>query len=121
MDDLPEAWDQKMQAYLNLSTADNYKNGVMQDVHWPAGIFGYFPDYTLGSLIAAQLFATLKKTYPTLPQEIKQGDFSTLFTWLNQHIHQRASSVDVTSLLKEATGSPLDPSFYLAHIDQRYL
>jgi carboxypeptidase Taq len=121
LDDLPEAWDQKMQQYLNLSTAGNYTNGVMQDVHWPAGIFGYFPNYTLGSLIAAQLFASVKKAHPNLPHEIKQGDFTTLFAWLNQHVHSRASSVDVTTLIKEATGSPLDPAFYLEHIDQRYL
>lgn len=121
LDDLPEAWDQKMRSYLNLSTENDYRNGVMQDVHWPAGIFGYFPAYTLGSLIAAQLFATVKKVVPALPEQLKQGDFSTLFSWLNQHIHQRASSVDVTTLLKDATGSELNPSFYLAHIDQRYL
>lgn len=120
IDDLPAAWDQKMQQYFQLSTATDYRNGVMQDVHWPAGIFGYFPAYTLGSLIAAQLFTTVQKAQPNLLDHIKQGDFSTLFTWLQQHIHQRASSVDVTTLLKDATGSPLDPSFYLKHIDQRY-
>jgi carboxypeptidase Taq len=120
IDDLPEAWDQKMQEYFNLSTQGDFKNGLMQDVHWPAGVFGYFPAYTLGSLIAAQLFDTMKKTYPTLLQEIKQGDFTTLFSWLNEHIHQRASSVDVNALIQDASGSPLDPRFYLSHIDQRF-
>lgn len=55
-----------MQKYLGLSTLGDDKNGVMQDVHWPSGIFGYFPAYTLGALIAAQLFAALKNQFPTL-------------------------------------------------------
>lgn len=121
LDDLPDAWNEKMQTYLNVSTIDNYKDGLMQDVHWPAGIFGYFPAYTLGSLIAAQLFTAMKKANPTLTQEIQQGDFTTLFSWLGEHIHQRASSVDISTLLTDATGSPLDPTYYLSHIDQRYL
>ncbi len=120
IDDLPDAWDQKMRDYFDLSTKGDYSNGVMQDVHWPAGIFGYFPAYTLGNLIAAQLFSTANENHPDLPDRIKQGDFSALFAWLNQHIHQRGSSVDVTTLLTEATGSALDPKFYLRHIAHRY-
>ncbi|MBX9587531.1 MAG: carboxypeptidase M32 [Gammaproteobacteria bacterium] len=121
LEDLPDAWNEKMQTYFHLSTVDNYRNGVMQDVHWPVGLFGYFPAYTLGSLIAAQLFSTVTKAHPELFSEIKHGNFSTLFKWLNTHIHSRASSVDVTTLIKDATGSDLDPNYYLAHIDERYL
>jgi len=118
--DLPEAWDQKMRTYLDLSTGANYQNGVMQDVHWPAGIFGYFPAYTLGSLIAAQLFAAATKAHPQIENQLKQGDFTTLFSWLNKHVHSRASSVSPTTLIQDATGGPLDSSYYLKHISERY-
>nr|MDQ2994138.1 carboxypeptidase M32 [Pseudomonadota bacterium] len=116
--DLPDAWNQKMQQYLGLSTVNNYKDGVMQDVHWPAGLFGYFPSYTLGSLIAAQLFAAALKQHPTIETQLSQGDFTTLFSWLNQHVHSRGSSVSPATLLQDATGSALDPSFYLKHISR---
>jgi carboxypeptidase Taq len=77
--DLPEAWHQKMQDYFGLSTAGNYKNGVMQDVHWPAGLIGYFPTYTLGALMAAQLFAAAKASQPDLMKQLANGDFYGAF------------------------------------------
>ncbi len=119
--DLPEAWNQAMLNFFDLSTEDNYKDGVMQDVHWAAGLFGYFPSYTLGSLTAAQLFTAAKKEQPEIISQLHQGNFSTLFAWLNQHVHQRASSVSYDTLLKDATGTTLNPQFFIDHIDQRYL
>lgn len=119
--DLPDAWDAGMTKYLGLSTKDNYKNGVMQDVHWPSGFFGYFPAYSLGSLIAAQLFAAAKKTHPKLLQQISKGVFSTLLNWLNKNIHSRASSVNTQQLLSDATGETLNPSFFMTHLRDRYL
>ena len=62
--DIPEAWDAKMTHYLNLSTRDNMRDGPMQDVHWPAGAFGYFPSYTLGALMAAQQWAAITREHP---------------------------------------------------------
>ena len=73
--DLPDAWDAGMKQYLGLSTKDNYRDGVMQDVHWPSGAFGYFPAYTLGSLIAAQLFNAAKKARPDILDQISTGNF----------------------------------------------
>lgn len=119
--DLPEAWDAKMQQYLGLSTKGNDKNGVMQDVHWPSGTFGYFPAYTLGSLIAAQCFAQAKQAHPKLLSNIKQGHFHPLFDWLNKHIHSQASLLDFDTLLIKATGEMLNPQYFLTHIQQRYL
>lgn len=60
VDDIPALWDEKMQAWLGLSTKDNYRNGCMQDIHWTDGGFGYFPSYTLGAMYAAQLFHAAK-------------------------------------------------------------
>lgn len=119
--DLPDAWHEGMQQYLGLSTKGDYRNGVMQDVHWPSGAFGYFPAYTLGSLIAAQLFARAKADHPDIPAAIAKGDFTALFHWLSNNIHSRACLVDVNALLKDATGETLNPEFFLQHVQQRYL
>lgn len=120
INDLPDVWNEKMTEYLGLSTKDNYQDGVMQDVHWPSGAFGYFPAYTLGSLIAAQLFAKAIKAHPNIKTDISNGQFSDLTSWLHQHIHQKGSSVDFETLLKEATGEALNPEYFLQHVKRRY-
>ncbi|HHT0592207.1 TPA: carboxypeptidase M32 [Legionella anisa] len=119
--DLPEIWDSYMQKYLGLSTKGDDKNGVMQDVHWPAGIFGYFPAYTFGALIAAQLFSAVKKSIPDIKERLKQGDFKPLLHWLRENIHQKGRLLTYPELLHEATGETLNPDYYFAHIKERYL
>jgi carboxypeptidase Taq len=119
--DLPEAWDAAMQSSLQLSTKNNYKNGVMQDVHWPAGMFGYFPAYTLGSATAAQLFASAKKQHPEIPTQLSQGNFTGLFDWLGKNVHQRASSMTYSQLMQDATGETLTSKYFIAHVKNRYL
>lgn len=119
--DLPAIWDSKMKTYLGLSTHKNDKDGVMQDVHWPAGLFGYFPAYTLGSLAAAQLFAAAKKAQPHIKQRLAHGDFSHLYDWLIPHFQGRAACVDFHTLMKEATGEALKPDYFLKHVEERYL
>ncbi|WP_367607803.1 carboxypeptidase M32 [Legionella sp. W05-934-2] len=120
IDDLPSIWHEKMQQYLGLSTQGNYQNGVMQDVHWPCGLFGYFPAYTLGALIAAQLYSAALKQQPSIPSAISEGNFVPLMTWLRKHIHSKACSEDFQTLLKEATGEGLNPHHYITHIKKRY-
>jgi carboxypeptidase Taq len=121
IDDLPEVWDVSMQKYLGLSTKGDYKNGVMQDVHWPSGSFGYFPAYTFGAMIAAQLFAAMKKTIPEVKEQIKRGEFKTLVQWLRENIHQKGRLMHYQELIRQATGEELNPEYYLAHIKTRYL
>ena len=82
-DDIPALWDEKMQAYLGIDTRGNYKNGCLQDMHWSDGTFGYFPSYTLGAMYAAQYFASMRRVYPQLDDEIAAGNFSHVFAWLN--------------------------------------
>ncbi|WP_454785948.1 carboxypeptidase M32 [Legionella sp. WA2024007413] len=119
--DLPEVWDTSMQRYLGLSTKGDDKNGVMQDVHWPSGIFGYFPAYTFGALIAAQLFSAVKKSIPDLKDQLQQGNFKSLLAWLREHIHQKGRLLTFPELLRQATGETLNPDYYFAHIKERYL
>lgn len=119
--DLPEIWDQKMQQYLGLSTKNNYKDGVMQDVHWPSGIFGYFPAYSLGALVAAQLFNKAKKSHPNILTNLVHGDFTVLINWLREKIHKNASKLTFHSLIQNATGEELNPDYFIKHLEERYI
>jgi carboxypeptidase Taq len=118
--DIPEAWDDKMKQYLNLSTRDNMKDGPMQDVHWPSGAFGYFPSYTLGALMAAQQWAAIKRERPQVNDDIARGDFAFTSDWRRKHIWQKASTASTPELLKAATGEALNAKYFIAHLEQRY-
>ncbi|WP_428268306.1 carboxypeptidase M32 [Haliangium sp.] len=119
--DLPGRWDQDMQRLLALDTSDNYRDGVMQDVHWPAGLFGYFPSYTLGAIIAAQLFAAMKRALPDIDDQLTRGDFTAIGAWLSDQVWSQASRHDLNDLLVQATGEPLTVGPYRAHLEARYL
>lgn len=119
--DIPEIWDARMQALLGLSTAGNDKNGCMQDVHWPAGLFGYFPSYTLGALTAAQLFAAARAALPNLGEEIARGEFGNLNGWLRKNVWSRGALVSGEEILRQATGQPLSTQAFKQHLQRRYL
>ncbi|HHS82826.1 MAG TPA: carboxypeptidase M32, partial [Devosia sp.] len=89
--DLPEAWNAKMEEYLGLNTLDKVADGPMQDVHWPAGLFGYFPSYTLGALMAAQQWHAMERKIPDATDRISRGDFATINDWRRENIWSRAS------------------------------
>ncbi len=119
--DIPELWNTRMQDLLGLSTKDNYKDGCMQDVHWPAGLFGYFPSYTLGALTAAQLFAAARRALPNLTDEISQGQFGNLNNWLGEHVWSQASLATGDEILRAATGKSLSTDDFKQHLQRRYL
>lgn len=119
--DLPEAWNDAMQRYLGRSTDGDYANGCMQDVHWFAGLFGYFPTYTLGALTAAQWFATARDSDPEIMSGIQRGDLAPLLRWLRQHIHGQGRKLVMQPLLREVTGSELDAGYFQRHLSERYL
>ncbi|MFK5986921.1 MAG: carboxypeptidase M32, partial [Pseudomonadota bacterium] len=105
--DLPEIWDQKMQQYLGLSTAGNYKDGCMQDIHWTDGSLGYFPTYTLGAMNAAQLYFAANKTIKNLSQQISKGEFKALNQWQKEKIWSQGSYYEIDNLMIHATGEKL--------------
>jgi carboxypeptidase Taq len=119
--DIPEKWDTGMQRLLGLSTGGNFKNGCMQDVHWPAGLFGYFPTYTLGALTAAQLFEAARGAQPGLGAAIAAGDLSALDTWLDEKVWSRGSLLETPELVHSATGAPLGTAAFQRHLRRRYL
>ncbi len=121
VDDIPALWNEKMQAWLGLSTIGNYRNGCMQDIHWTDGGFGYFPSYTLGAMYAAQLFSAANRALPDLNQSIAQGEFGALFEWLRQNIWQHGSRFTTEQLITQATGEPLSSRYFRSHLEARYL
>lgn len=120
LSELPGVWNEKMQAYLGLKTLGDDKDGCMQDVHWPSGAWGYFPAYTFGAVIAAQLFATIGKLRPKLRGEISHGDFSGMQNWLRENIWQQGSRLDTLQLVEQASG-PLAADSFRQHLEGRYL
>jgi len=118
--DLPEAFNAQMQQLLGITPPTN-ADGCMQDTHWPDGAFGYFPTYSLGAMIAAQLMASIKKALPDLSTQIQKGEFHPLYGWLKQNVHSLGSKLFSPDLLKHATGKTLDVSLYKTHLQQRYL
>lgn len=121
VEEIPEAWQQKMQAYLGLDSGGNDRDGCMQDIHWPSGAFGYFPSYTLGALNAAQLFAALRRELPDLDDSLRQGDIAPLRQWLGEKIWSKGSFLSSQALMTEASGEPTNPAHFIRHIRQRYL
>ncbi|HEX6767402.1 MAG TPA: carboxypeptidase M32, partial [Polyangiaceae bacterium] len=119
--DIPDAWDAGMKAMLGLSTAGNYKDGCLQDVHWPEGAFGYFPTYTLGALTAAQLFRTARRVLPDLDDRVRNGDFAALDGWLRENVWSLGSRYTTGELILRATGEPLGTAAFEAHLGARYL
>ncbi len=121
VEDIPLIWDQKMQLYLGLSTAENYSNGCLQDMHWTDGSFGYFPSYTIGALNSAQIFAALCRTYPDWQQKLTCGEISFVREWLQEKIWSKASTMDSQEIIRFATGESTNPDYFLRHIRDRYL
>jgi carboxypeptidase Taq len=119
--DVPEAWDARMREYLGLSTIDNPADGPMQDVHWPSGAIGYFPSYTLGAMIAAQLWAAIERDHPNAREDMRHGRFVSLNDWRRDHIWSEASFHSTPELLQRATGEPLNARHFAEHLQRRYL
>ena len=119
--DVPDAWNAKMTEYLGLSTTGNYKDGPMQDVHWPSGAFGYFPSYTLGAMMAAQQWAAVERSIPDAAAQIAKGDFSGINAWRKKNIWSKASMFSTPEIMRQATGQPLNATYFEQHLRSRYL
>jgi carboxypeptidase Taq len=119
VEDVPEAWNQKYKEYLGVDVPDD-KNGVLQDIHWASGYFGYFPAYAVGSMNAAQLEATMRKEYPDLDQRFKSGNFSTPGAWMDEHVYRYGAIYNTSELMKNATGNETQPSYFLNYLDTKY-
>lgn len=116
---LPDAWNAKMEEYLDLRPGSAAK-GVLQDVHWSAGLFGYFPTYSIGNVLSVQLFDTAVGRHPEIIGQIGGGEFGTLLGWLRENVHRHGSRYDPEDLVERATGRPLDPGPYLRYLRSKF-
>lgn len=117
--DLPGAWAAKMNEYLAITPPDDAQ-GCLQDIHWPEGMFGYFPTYTLGAMTAAQLMAACRAALPELDAQIARGEFAPMVAWLRTNVHQHGSRYSNDALLEKATGEGLNAKHFEAHLRARY-
>ena len=117
--DLPAAWDERMEEYLGLRP-ENDADGVLQDIHWSLGAFGYFPTYSLGNLIAAQLYEHMRSEISDLPEQVAAGQFGALLSWLRDGIHRYGRKLTTEELLQMTTGSGLQAESWLAYVRQKF-
>ena len=118
--DLPGAWNDGLKALLGIVPPDDAR-GCLQDIHWYDGLFGYFPSYSLGAMAAAQLMVAARDAVPELDAALGRGDLSPLLGWLRERVHAQGSLLGFNALLRSATGRPLDPAAFEAHLAARYL
>lgn len=118
--DLAGAWADGLKAAIGIAPSSD-RDGVLQDIHWYDGHFGYFPTYTLGALIAAQLFAAARAAIPGLTEAIGRGEFAPLLEWLGRNVHANGSLLSTGELVESATGMALGTAAFERHLRERYL
>ena len=117
--DLRQLWNDKYKEYLGV-TVRNDAEGILQDVHWSHGSFGYFPTYSLGSFYAAQFHQTMLNQHPTLEKEVAKGDFSFVHQWLNNNICRHGKTYNAEELCKKATGQNLNFNHFMDYVMAKY-
>ena len=119
-DDIPIAWNEEYKKLFNKNVQKDI-DGCLQDVHWYAGLFGYFPTYSLGALAAAQFAHQLRIDLSQLDLSIENGKFEDLVKWLKTNIHQKASFFSTNEVLEQVTNSSLNAKYFKNYINNRYL
>ncbi len=119
VEELPGAFNDKMRVYLGL-TPPGPGQGVMQDVHWSAGFFGYFPTYTLGNLYAAQFFARAAAELGPMEERFAAGDFAPLLAWLREKIHSQGQRLWARPLVREVTGEEVTPQHLVRYLRRKF-
>ena len=116
---LPEVWNVKMEEYLGIHPSTNCQ-GVLQDVHWSGGAFGYFPSYTLGAMYACQFYNKMAIDLNDVPSIIERGDLSVIKAWLNKNIHQQGRLYSPEDLALKVTGQTLNPAIFINYLKNKY-
>ena len=119
VDDLPGLWNERMDAYLGL-TPRNDAEGVLQDIHWSFGLFGYFPTYALGNIYSAQLYAAAQADLPDLEDGIGRGELTPLLDWMRAHVHAHGRRYPAGELCRRATGHDLDSRPFVDYLRGKF-
>lgn len=117
--DLPAAWNEWYARYLDVKVPDD-RQGVLQDIHWSHGSFGYFPTYSLGSLYAAQFFAKATTDIITLEDDVARGNYAVLLQWLRENIHRHGRFYTSEELCRKVTGAGLDAAYFLRYAEKKF-
>jgi carboxypeptidase Taq len=117
--DLPAVWNRKIESYLGVTPPDDGKEGVLQDVHWSGGSFGYFPSYSLGNIAAAQLWYSMRAIMPDMDRQVAKGDFAEILAWLRENVHVHGRRFKRDDLMRRATGSPLQTTDYTRYLKEK--
>lgn len=117
--DLPEAWNEKYKEYLGI-VPPNDTQGVLQDVHWAGGNFGYFPSYALGNLYAAQIMHAMRKDLSDIDGLVAKGEFEPIRAWLTEKIYQHGGVYTPSDVLKNTTRELLNPAYFMEYIETKY-
>ena len=117
--DVPDAWDAKMEEYLGI-TPPSDADGCLQDVHWSAGLIGYFPTYSIGNLLSAQLWHTIGQAIPDRDAQMAEGEFEPILDWLRTNVHDHGSKYLPRELVVKATGEPLTSRYYVDYLNTKY-
>jgi len=117
--ELPQLWNEKMAEYLGVRPETD-TDGVLQDVHWSFGAFGYFPTYTLGNLYSVQFYNQARQDLSGLDESFSRGDFSGLLGWLRENIHHRGRGRKAEELVRELTGQNLTAAPFLDYLEDKY-
>jgi len=117
--DLPDAWNSRMKEYLGV-TPPNDSSGVLQDIHWSHGSFGYFSTYALGNLVSAQIWEVVNADMPDLQKDISQGEFRPLLAWLREKIHRHGAKFEPQDLIRKVTGTGITPEPYMRYLTTKY-
>jgi carboxypeptidase Taq len=117
--ELPSAWKAQYREALGVEPPDDAQ-GVLQDIHWSMGSFGYFPTYALGNLYAAQFYRTMKRDLPGLEEELVRGEFAPVLSWLRDKVHRLGRLVPAAELCRQVTGESLDPACLAEYLEAKY-
>ncbi len=116
--DLPEAWNERFSSYFGIDVPSD-ADGVLQDVHWAEGAFGYFPTYSLGNIIAGQLWQAMHEALPDLNEQIALGELWTLREWLRENVHRHGRKLGARETVERITGGPIDPGPYVRYLESK--
>jgi carboxypeptidase Taq len=117
--DLPREWNERMETYLGLVPATDAQ-GVLQDVHWAAALFGYFPDYLLGSMWSVQLWNQMQHDIPDVLDQIGRGEYGGVKSWLDEKVHRHGRKFTLPELSERVVGGPLDWRPYMDYLKSKY-
>jgi carboxypeptidase Taq len=117
--DLPAAWNARFEQFFGIAPPTD-KEGVLQDIHWSQGAFGYFPSYALGNLLSAQFFNKAVQDAPSIPEEITRGKFDTLLNWATTNLYQHGRKFTVDELVRRVTGKAIEWQPYVAYLEAKF-